>query len=1366
MDKPLYRPGEVARFRVASFSVRDSQIQAAGGRASSWTIENPAGKQVASGKTLPAGNAHFSGWRVPESAAGGKYKLTVTPSGEFPAVHEFHVRAFRTPELNVAVEFLGDGFGPGDTATAIVTVSRADGSDLSSSATISGSASIGLLDGIERDVPVDRMSITSGTAVASLSIPNERLTGSGSLHIIAEDGGVFEAVVVPVPVVGSAITVEFVPESRMTLIAGVDNIVYFAAEDIAGNVVDVEGTLFEVSLTPDSDKSRVCTLNSSHKGRGTFHFTPQKGFSYHVELSHPSSIDAPFPLPEITEAGASLTVLEPARLNAGTAMAVRVHCPHTDSEDNVELRLYRKAEVLSSVAVTVETAELELELPNNISGVLRVALSFNDDVQAERIVFVHPPTNSELSVNVDLGRDVYLPGEEATITVKTTDSSGAPRRAAISITVTDESGWQLTPLSQRPSRLPERILLSDEVSNDLGGHVWLPQFHSGQADDPISADNIDLLMGSQGWRKFAYRDRWAFASNSDDEESANRMLGVDTPPPMLHLQKHMMFAGAAPRGIALDRGVAKIDMDHAEGLATTGGVFTMAAASGDAEEDSAQLAQASGEPFDVGSRHERELELQRSIPEAVAVFAHRGPADGLAGGERFDWTQTVYWSASEETSDDGQLQVTFRVSHSMTSMRVMVDAVALFDDEEEPASFAVADGLFSIREPLFVEPKLPLHAVAGDRIVMPLSVNNRGDGTLSPLVALSHIGEGLSAPHADRNLGAQAAALAPGASTRLLLDVTVDEKGAFDFHEGLHASIGLRVEDSLGLYSDAMSRTFHVIPAGTPVTADSSGTFSASPGAPDKVDVDLTELRAAYASGDVVDGTVAGELKVYPTPLTSLLEAVQALLRKPHGCFEQTSSAHFPNIMIVDFLQSMGLDQAHAPFLAKTLAHLEEGYRRLVSYETEEEGFEWFGAAPPHEALTAYGLLEFSAMDRLRGVSVDQGLLRRTRDLLLSLREGDGFSRNPKALDSFGRASLQVTTAYIVWAMSQSGVDSSQLSAQIDGLTKGVWNDITENSANPYVVALLTDSLYNFGMAAEAEEFGDALSRQFNAEGLPLHLDDAETITVSHGTSKEVEVAAVAVLAMVNDPQRYGGRMHAVMDQLLGRCKNGAFGGTQATVLGLRAVIAYWKLVAGANADCSTAVFVAGQEVASFTASDGAPPLAPFLTAALESGEGMALVSECEHLLYSTSVQWRRASVPPSALPEFTFSVALSLEEGHLTEADGLFLEVDWCNAGGEDTSMLLASVGVPGGVDVDTAFLDQAVAEGAVDYYELASDNSEVYLYWRGSQAGDCASLRLPAVATVPGSYRATPSHFYQYYDDERQIWLPPLQVDIAPIQ
>src|SRR3989442_15043970 len=112
-----------------------------------------------------------------------------------------------------------------------------------------------------------------------------------------------------------------------------------------------------------------------------------------------------------------------------------------------------------------------------------------------------------------------------------------------------------------------------------------------------------------------------------------------------------------------------------------------------------------------------------------------------------------------------------------------------------------------------------------------------------------------------------------------------------------------------------------------------------------------------------------------------------------------------------------GIDPA---IIEKARGLLEGSYKKLTGFESRTKGDEWFGADPGHEALTAYGLMQFTDMAQVR--SVDKEMLDRTRTWLLSRRDGKGgFSMNPKALDSFGGAPADTTNAYIVWALIESG---------------------------------------------------------------------------------------------------------------------------------------------------------------------------------------------------------------------------------------------------------------------------------------------------------------------------------------------------------
>src|SRR5205807_8768105 len=116
----------------------------------------------------------------------------------------------------------------------------------------------------------------------------------------------------------------------------------------------------------------------------------------------------------------------------------------------------------------------------------------------------------------------------------------------------------------------------------------------------------------------------------------------------------------------------------------------------------------------------------------------------------------------------------------------------------------------------------------------------------------------------------------------------------------------------------------------------------------------------------IVRGSVSSSVTVYPTPLASMTDALQSLLHEPYGCFEQTSSTSYPMVMAQQyFLTHTGIDPE---IIEKAKGLLEVSYKKLTGFESPTKGYEWFGADPGHEALTAYGLMQFTDMSRVRGV--------------------------------------------------------------------------------------------------------------------------------------------------------------------------------------------------------------------------------------------------------------------------------------------------------------------------------------------------------------------------------------------------------------
>ena len=194
---------------------------------------------------------------------------------------------------------------------------------------------------------------------------------------------------------------------------------------------------------------------------------------------------------------------------------------------------------------------------------------------------------------------------------------------------------------------------------------------------------------------------------------------------------------------------------------------------------------------------------------------------------------------------------------------------------------------------------------------------------------------------------------------------------------------------------------------------------------------ETTSNVATFTIGEGVAAFSTVRFNLLSQQRTLLKGSLQALVKEPHGCFEQTSSTLYP--MILSLLYSSSTTSKAASFLSA-------GVARLLGYEVEGGGYSWFGSKPANEPLTAYGLLEFQALLQLqeeRGLLettqvnlLREAVARTTKWLLVKVgREcwakqavdtvKDWFKDlSREALDSFGYATENTTVAYLVYSLS------------------------------------------------------------------------------------------------------------------------------------------------------------------------------------------------------------------------------------------------------------------------------------------------------------------------------------------------------------
>src|SRR5262249_13182939 len=134
----------------------------------------------------------------------------------------------------------------------------------------------------------------------------------------------------------------------------------------------------------------------------------------------------------------------------------------------------------------------------------------------------------------------------------------------------------------------------------------------------------------------------------------------------------------------------------------------------------------------------------------------------------------------------------------------------------------------------------------------------------------------------------------------------------------------------------------------------------------------------------------------------------------------------------------------------------------------------------------------------------DPALIERTRQWLLARKDGKGgFQRNPRALDTFGRAPEDVTNAYIVWALTESSKDDD-VTKELDRL-----HEQAKASKDPYFLSLVANSLLNRTRADDGVAMLKKVAEAQKADG---HLDAGSTsITGSGGRDLQIETTALAV---------------------------------------------------------------------------------------------------------------------------------------------------------------------------------------------------------------------------------------------------------------
>jgi uncharacterized protein YfaS (alpha-2-macroglobulin family) len=1308
-DKPIYRSGERVYLRSVILGALDHKPLPDGQAPYAvLQITGPKGEQLFAETGQIQDSVAAFAWDVPADAAGGQYAANISfPYNGFPpAKREFQVRAYRAPRLKGEIVFLRDGFGPGDTVKASLHVERAEGG-LPIGAKVSATAIVDGQNAYAGQTVID----SAGNCSVAFALPAQIERGDGTLSLAVADGGVVEPIAKTIPILLKTVDLAIYPEGG-DLIAGLPCRVYVEARTTAQKPADLVGQVI------DSHGHVVVDLATEHEGRGRFTLTPAAGESYALKLSQPSGITKTYPLPG---AKANGVVLQAMTDMTGGGEAVRLNVTATDAGSYVVSLSKRQTEVASTrlTLVAGQPTPVVLTPPAWADGVLVATVKSADgNPVSERLIFRQSAGSVHVKVTAD--QPSYTPGDAVHVTITTTDDAGKPIAAVVGLTATDESVLRIPEKRDRAPRLGAMVLLENDVRELADAEIYL------DPADPKGPLATDLLLGTQGWRRFATFDPKKFIGTFGD--LGRRAMG-DLQPPQPMVWGAGFGGGGGVRQQAWERRAVPEGMVVEKSAAA---VFDRAAESDVAQKAELAAPVAAAMPVAMlpppaandelkDEDQARFLRLRPMMPAVpvIRIYAH-DLLPNHSSTNRTDFTDTLYWAAGIKTDEKtGTATADFHLNDSVTSFAITADA---FD-----ASGTLGEGktVVSSSEPFYVEPKLPLEVSSGDLIHLPIAAVNGTHSDLANVHLTVTAGDGISiSPISDFDLPANQ-------RVRQVVDLRI---GATP------GTVNVVVDAKAGDYTDRVTRTLVIKPLGFPTEIAKGGLVNAGGSVVHLIDVPAS----------VVPGSMTTSAALYPTPLANLTEALQRLLQEPNGCFEQTSSTNYPLVMADQYFTThTGVDPA---LIARSNDLLDKGYARLTSFECSKKGYEWFGEDPGHECLTAYGLLEFTDMSEVR--NVDQSMLQNTRTWLLARRDGTGgYSHERRSLHTW-ITDPGCANGYCTWALLETG--QTGMDTEVKWLAARAQTD-----PNSYVKALAANSLFLAGDKGGARQFMDQLAHLQDKDG---HVLGATTTVVgSGGDSLEIETTSLATLAWLRDPS-YAANVELAIRYLADSCKAGRYGSTQSTVLALRAIVAYDKARAHPTAAGKIQLFIDHQSVGDAMAFDatstGAIKL-PDFSAQMTPGEHAVelRMTDGSDLPYAVSISFN--SVTPASAKACPLTMTTVLADQQLAEGAATEALVTVTNRSPDTLPTPIAIVGLPGGLEVRHDQLKELIKAGRIAAYEVRG--REVILYWRDIQPNEKIEVPLSLTAAIPGDYTGPSSRAYLYYTDEFKQWLPGMKVAIT---
>ena len=1043
----------------------------------------------------------------------------------------------------------------------------------------------------------------------------------------------------------------------------------------------------------------------------------------------------------------------------------------SESQNTVFIDILKDGQTVLTKSVPLENhrAEHSVPLPPGLTGVLKLNAYLIDqngeDRGCSRIIYVNPA--SGLRVATTLSKTVFRPGEVAKLDFLVTDPEGRPAPAALGLAVVDESVFAVQ--GSRPGLLQQFLEAEGDLLKpryEIESFACPLQIFSGAAEkqslaqaylasleepqpagptlddlisqglvsrplleharqlrgtpayeryrrDPRYGELIRLLEGGHG----LYTLREATGPVKLRAVEAQRKAYFDKVDRALVIGFWIVIVGL-PLGLLLYAADKRGRVTVVEVLLLLSILALLAAMLLPA------LAKAKARAMSVSLLSDLK-QLEFANQEAREDRIKPGTVAPTSPRVRRDLPETLLWRPELLTDGQGRASLEIPLADSITTWRASIDGISA------AGSMGSTEVPITVFQDFFVDLDLPVSMSLGDQVAVPLACYNY-----------------LKEPQDVRLTVAKAAWFeSSGQNLRLHLEPNEVKSVSFPLKVVRVGNHSLRLTAQGARLADAVERQVRVLPTGEAIEHTRNGVLKENWS-------DTFSLAS-----DAIPDSQSLRVKFYPSRFTEIVEGLDSIFQAPYGCFEQTSSTTYPNVLALDYLKRIG--RLTPEVESKARMFINAGYQRLLTFEVPGGGFEWFGRSPAHVGLTAYGVLEFTDMSRIH--PVDPAMVARTRDWLFARQNSDGSWEQGAGLHGWSAGAA--ITSYVAWALAEAGDHSPNLDKALEYLRAH-----PERLSSTYQKALAANA---FLTRAQNDSFGVELARNLKQAALAdaqktLHwTSQGQSITYSDGPGMEVETTALCSIALM----KAGLWPESVKQALtwLSRQKthDGTWGSTQATILAMRALLAGSTASLGQETDSTITVLLNGKPIETFHLNRANTDVMKEveLTDRLVAGENrleLRSVPAGELPFQVAGVYWRPAVSDPLQPANTPLVVAdplqiqLDYDRTTLPVNEQLGCDVTVKNRSGRLINMAMVDLGIPPGFVVDPAAFEVLQNEGQIAKFELTGNQAILYL--RELSNLNPFRFKYSLRARYPLRVQTLPSAVYEYYQPNNRALSKPV--------